>query len=70
MPDLAAIFARHDNSVLAFSGGKDSLVCLHLCRPYPGLLLELRARVAAVFLATTGEFKNMKADADMLGVGK
>jgi len=33
-PDLAALFGRHDKAVLAFSGGKDSLICLDLCRDY------------------------------------
>ncbi len=34
IPDLASLFARHEKVVLGFSGGKDSLVCLHLCRDY------------------------------------
>ena len=34
VPDLAALFDRHKKAVLGFSGGKDSLVCLHLCREY------------------------------------
>ncbi len=34
VPDLKALFARHEKAVLAFSGGKDSLVVLHLCRNY------------------------------------
>ena len=29
-PDLATLFDRYDKAVLAFSGGKDSLVCLVL----------------------------------------
>ena len=33
-PDLTKLFNRHQKAVLAFSGGKDSLVCLHLCRDY------------------------------------
>ncbi|MHC4067876.1 MAG: phosphoadenosine phosphosulfate reductase domain-containing protein [Planctomycetota bacterium] len=34
IPDLESLFARHEKAVLAFSGGKDSLVVLHLCRDY------------------------------------
>ena len=33
-PDLTKLFARHQKAVLWFSGGKDSLACLHLCRDY------------------------------------
>ncbi len=29
-PDLESLFDRHGRAVLAFSGGKDSLVCLVL----------------------------------------
>ena len=28
------VFARHDRGVLQFSGGKDSLACLHMLKPY------------------------------------
>ena len=49
MPDLAAIFARHDKAVLAFSGGKDSLVCLHLCRPYRDKLTVVWVNTGAMF---------------------
>lgn len=28
------MIARHDNIILQFSGGKDSLACLHLCRKW------------------------------------
>jgi 3'-phosphoadenosine 5'-phosphosulfate sulfotransferase (PAPS reductase)/FAD synthetase len=31
---MEAIFARHKVAVLLFSGGKDSLACLYLLRPY------------------------------------
>jgi phosphoadenosine phosphosulfate reductase len=35
---MDTIFARHTNVALAFSGGRDSLACLHLLRPYWGRL--------------------------------
>lgn len=31
---LNHLFAHHERAVLAFSGGKDSLACLNLCREY------------------------------------
>ncbi len=51
-PDLAALFARHDKAVLAFSGGKDSLVCLDLCRDY-------RDKIEVCFVDTGASFPHM-----------
>lgn len=33
-PNYDAVFYRHDKVALQFSGGKDSLACLYLLRPY------------------------------------
>ncbi len=53
-PDLAVLFARHKKAVLAFSGGKDSLVCLHLCRDY-------RDKIDVCFVDTGATFPHMTA---------
>ena len=41
IPDLAALFDRHEKAVLGLSGGKDSLVCLHLLEGDVAALLIL-----------------------------
>ena len=48
-PDLAAVFARHEKAALAFSGGKDSLVCLDLCRPFRDKLTVVWTNTGAMF---------------------
>ena len=47
--DLASLFARHKKAVLAFSGGKDSLVCLHLCREFRDQLDVCWVNTGAMF---------------------
>ncbi|MCZ6862985.1 MAG: phosphoadenosine phosphosulfate reductase family protein, partial [Alphaproteobacteria bacterium] len=70
-PDLKALFARHQGVVLAFSGGKDSLVCLHLCRHYQDKLTVVWVNTGAMFphmrefiyKATVGfDFVELKSD--------
>ena len=51
-PDLATFFDRHERAVLAFSGGKDSLVCLHLCR-------DNRDKLTVVWVNTGAAFPHM-----------
>ncbi len=51
-PDLASLFARHKKAVLWFSGGKDSLACLHLCRNY-------RDKLEVVWVNTGAAFPHM-----------
>ena len=46
---LASIFDRHTHAALAFSGGKDSLALLHLCRPYRDRLTALWVNTGAMF---------------------
>ncbi len=48
-PDLASLFARHQKAILAFSGGKDSLVCLRLCKPYRDKLTVAWVNTGAMF---------------------
>ena len=48
-PDLEPLFDRHEKAVLAFSGGKDSLVCLHLCRDYRDQLTVVWVNTGAMF---------------------
>ena len=48
-PDLTKLFARHQKAVLSFSGGKDSLVCLHLCRDYRAKLIVAWVNTGAMF---------------------
>ncbi len=48
-PGLASLFARHERAVLAFSGGKDSLVCLDLCRDYRDKLEVIWVNTGAMF---------------------
>ena len=49
IPDLAVLFDRHEKAVLGFSGGKDSLVCLDLCRPYRDRLDVCWVNTGAMF---------------------
>ena len=49
MLDLKSLFARHERAVLAFSGGKDSLACLHLCRDYRDKLTLVWVNTGAMF---------------------
>lgn len=53
IPDLASLFARHEKAVLGFSGGKDSLVVLHLCREY-------RDRIDVCWVNTGSMFPHMR----------
>ena len=48
-PDLTKLFNRHQKAVLSFSGGKDSLVCLHLCRSYRDKLTVAWVNTGAAF---------------------
>ncbi len=48
-PDLATLFGRHEKAVLAFSGGKDSLACLYLCRDYRDQLEVVWVNTGAMF---------------------
>ncbi len=48
-PDLASLFDRHERGVLAFSGGPESLVCLHLCRAYRDKLDVCWVNTGAMF---------------------
>ena len=48
-PDLATLFDCHQRAVLAFSGGKDSLVCLDLCRDYRDKLTVVWVNTGAAF---------------------
>ena len=48
-PDLTKLFNRHKKAVLSFSGGKDSLACLHLCRPYRDKLTVAWVNTGAAF---------------------
>ena len=49
MPDLESLFDRHEKAVLAFSGGKDSLVCLDICRAYRDQLTVVWVNTGAMF---------------------
>ena len=51
-PNLTKLFERHQNAVLAFSGGKDSLACLHLCQDY-------RDNITVVWVNTGAAFPHM-----------
>ncbi len=53
-PDLTKLFNRHKKAVLSFSGGKDSLACLHLCRPY-------RDKLTVAWVNTGAAFPHMAA---------
>ncbi len=48
-PDLTRLFNRHKKAVLSFSGGKDSLACLHLCRDYRDKLDVCWVNTGAMF---------------------
>ncbi len=48
-PDLTKLFERHQNAVLTFSGGKDSLTCLHLCRDYRDNITVVWVNTGAAF---------------------
>ena len=49
MFDLESLFGHHEKTVLAFSAGKDSLVCLELCRSYRDKLKVVRVNTGAMF---------------------
>ena len=53
IPDLAELFARHQKAILGFSGGKDSLVCMHLCQDY-------RDQIEVVWVNTGAMFPHME----------
>ena len=46
---LADLFDRHGRAALAFSGGKDSLTLLHLCRPWRDRLTILWVNTGAMY---------------------
>ncbi len=51
---LASLFQRQQRAVLAFSGGKDSLVLADLCRPY-------KDRITLAWMNTGAMFAHMEA---------
>ena len=54
IPDIASLFARHKKAVIWFSGGKDSLVCLDLCR-------EFRDQLDVCWVNTGASFPHVEA---------
>jgi phosphoadenosine phosphosulfate reductase len=46
---LADLFSRHERVALMYSGGKDSLACLHLCRDYLDKLCVVWVNTGANF---------------------
>lgn len=57
-PD-AGLFERHSAAVLQFSGGKDSLACLHLLRPYWDRLTVLWANTGDAFPETVEQMRDI-----------
>ena len=64
-PDLATLFARHERAVLAFSGGKDSLVCLDLCRDYRDKLDVCWTNTGAMFPHMVEDMTPDERDAEL-----
>lgn len=59
---LAALLGQHERIVLAFSGGKDSLVLLDLCRPW-------RERITLAWVNTGFAWPHMEAFVRSIGTG-
>ena len=54
-------FDRHATGVLQFSGGKDSLACLHILRPYWNRLLVLRVNTGDALPETVQQMAQVSA---------
>lgn len=59
--DFAPLFARHKVCVLQFSGGKDSLACLHLLRPFWDRLTVLWCDTGDAFPETHAQMAEIRA---------
>lgn len=49
MMNVKEVLDRHDKAVLFFSGGKDSMACLHMLEPYLDKIIVLWANTGAAF---------------------
>lgn len=55
------MLGNHKNVVLQFSGGKDSLACLYLCRPYWEQITVLWANTGDAFPETVRQMSEIRA---------
>lgn len=61
MRDLQTLLARHENIVLQFSGGKDSLACLYLLRPFWERISVLWINTGDAFPETLEQMRGIEA---------
>lgn len=61
MSEFDAAFARNRLAVLQFSGGKDSLACLYLLRPYWDRLVVMWVNTGDAFPETIEQMASIKA---------
>lgn len=54
-------FTRHEKAVLFFSGGKDSLACLHMLRPYWDRMLVVWVNPGAALRETREQMEAVRA---------